>query len=162
MRCSGRLSPILGPVPSGASSFVDSLVGSRIGGRYVVERLLGVGGMGVVAAGRYPELGQKVAIKFLRPEYADDRTINERFLREARVAAKVKSSHFVRVYDVGQHPTGVPYLVMEMLGGRDLSEELRSRGPLPIEDAVDTVLQACVGVAELHALGIVHLSLIHI
>jgi len=141
------------------SAFVDSLVGQKIAGRYVVDRLLGVGGMGVVAGGRYPELGQKVAIKFLKPEYADEKVVNDRFMREARVAAKVKSAHFVRVYDVGRHDSGVPYYVMEMLHGKDLSDELKSRGPLPVEDAVDYILQACVGVAELHALGVVHRDL---
>ncbi len=139
--------------------FFDTLVGKRIAGRYLVDRLLGSGGMGLVAAARYPELGQKVAIKFLRPELAADQVVTARFMREARLAAKVKSAHFVRVFDVGRLESGVPYLVMEMLIGRDLGDELRARGPLPVADAVDLVLQACAGVAEIHALGIVHRDL---
>jgi len=141
------------------SPFFDTLVGKRIAGRYLVERLIGSGGMGIVAAARYPELGQKVAIKFLRPELAADTVVSARFMREARVAAKVKSSHFVRVFDVGRLESGVPYLVMGMLAGRDLGDELRTRGPLPVGDAVDLVLQAMAGVAEIHALGIVHRDL---
>ncbi len=144
---------------SGSSAFVDSLIGSRIAGRYVIDRQLGTGGMGIVAAGRYPELGQRVAVKFLRPEHADDRVLKERFLREARVAAKVKSPHFVRVFDVGTLDSGVPYLVMEMLTGKDLADELRARGPFSVEEAVDAILQACAGIAELHGLGVVHRDL---
>ncbi len=116
--------------------------------------------MGVVVGGRYPELGQKVAIKFLRPEHAANAIVSARFLREAQVAAKVKSGHFVRVYDLGRiDDGGIPYLVMEMLHGRDLADELAARGPLPIEDAIDFLLQAMVGIAEVHALGIVHRDL---
>src|SRR5687768_15689372 len=115
--------------------------------------------MGVVVSAKHPDLGTRVAIKFLRPEHADDGVVKERFLREGRVAARVKSSHFVRVIDVGTHEGGVPYLVMEMLAGRDLSDELRARGPLPVPDAVDIILQACTGIAELHALGVVHRDL---
>src|SRR5687768_3525224 len=98
--------------------------------------------MGVVASAKHPDLGTRVAIKFLRPEHADDDVVKQRFLREGRLAARVKSSHFVRVIDVGTHVNGVPYLVMEMLAGRDLADELRARGPLPIPEAVDIVLQA--------------------
>jgi serine/threonine protein kinase len=140
-------------------SFFDSLVGKRIAGRYLVDKLLGSGGMGIVAVARYPELGQKVAIKFLRPELAQDGVISARFMREARVAAKVKSAHFVRVYDVGTLDTGIPYLVMELLTGKDLGDELKARGQLPIADAIDCILQALVGVAEIHSLGIVHRDL---
>ena len=80
-------------------------------------------------------------------------------MREARVAAKVKSAHFVKVFDVGRLESGIPYLVMEMLTGRDLGDELRARGPLPVADAIDYILQAGTGVAEIHALGIVHRDL---
>src|SRR6185369_12987200 len=130
----------------------ESLIGQRVGGRYIVDRILGIGGMGVVAAARYPDLDQEVAIKVMRPEHAASSTLSARFLREAKLAARVKSPHFVRVFDLGELSTGVPYLVMEMLHGHDLGEEVRTRGPLPIEDAVDYVLQAAVGIAEIHAL----------
>ena len=139
--------------------FVESLIGTRIAGRYLVERFLGAGGMGVVAGGVYPELGQKVAIKFLHPSYAADTIVAARFLREARVAVKVKSEHFVRVFDIGRLESGVPYIVMELLSGRELADELRDRGRLSVEEAVDVMLQALTGVAEIHALGIVHRDL---
>jgi serine/threonine-protein kinase len=138
---------------------IEALIGERIGGRYIVERILGMGGMGVVAAGRYPELGQEVAIKFLRPELAANSILSARFLREARLAGRVKSPHFVRVFDLGKLDSGIPFLVMELLTGHDLGSELDARGPLPVTDAVDFVLQALVGIAEIHALGIIHRDL---
>ncbi len=148
-----------GVEPEARDAFVTSLMGERIAGRYLVDRLLGHGGMGMVAAARYPELAQDVAIKFMYPEHASDATLTARFLREARLAAQVKSPHFVRVYDIGNLESGVPYLVMERLAGWDLSQELAARGALPVEEAVDFVLQATVGIAEVHALGVVHRDL---
>ena len=113
----------------------------RIGGRYVVDKVLGSGGMGVVAVAKYPELHQKVAIKFLRPEHASNTILNARFVREARLAARVKSEHFVRVFDIGKLPNGVPYLVMELLTGKDLADELIEHGPMRVETALEWVLQ---------------------
>jgi serine/threonine-protein kinase len=139
--------------------FVAEIVGQTLNGRYSVERVLGEGGMGVVVAGRHPELDQAVAIKFMWPEFAADEALAKRFLHEGKVAAKVHSPHLVRVFDVGRIESGVPYLVMEMLKGRDLDTELAARGPLPIADALDWFLQALVGLAEIHAAGIVHRDL---
>jgi serine/threonine protein kinase len=141
------------------NAFVTSLIGERIAGRYVVERVLRAGGMGVVALGRYPELEQEVAIKFMKPEYAAHTVLCARFLREARLAARVKSPHFVRVFDFGRVEPGVPYLVMEMLSGHDLADEIETNGAIAIPVAVDYLLQACVALAEVHGLGIVHRDL---
>ncbi|MBX3229353.1 MAG: protein kinase [Labilithrix sp.] len=140
-------------------TFIESLKGMRIGGRYVVEKVLGAGGMGVVATAKYPELQQRVAIKFLRPEHASNEILHARFVREARLAARVKSEHFVRVFDIGKLPTGVPYLVMELLSGHDLADELVANGKMKVETALEWVLQACAGIAEVHALGVVHRDL---
>jgi serine/threonine-protein kinase len=145
--------------PSADLSELVAGIDGPVGGRYVVEHLLGVGGMGVVVAARNPALDQEVAIKFMRAEVAADATLSARFLREAKVAAKAKSPHFVRVFDFGRLDSGVPYLVMERLVGHDLGAELALRGPLAVEVAVDYILQASVGLAELHALGIVHRDL---
>jgi serine/threonine protein kinase len=139
--------------------FVSALVGTTIAGRYRVERVLGKGGMGIVVVGRHPDLDQEVAIKVMFPEHAANGVLAARFMREARVAAKVKSPHLVRVSDVGKLDSGVPYLVMELLAGHDLDHELAHRGPLPAEDAVEIILQALTGIAELHAQGIVHRDL---
>ena len=139
--------------------FIQALPGSELAGRYVVERILGRGGMGVVVAARNVELDQEVAIKLMFPEHAANKVLSGRFKREARLAAKTRSVHLVRVWDVGKLESGVPYLVMEMLHGRDLGEELVARSRLPVKEAVDLVLQTAGGIAELHALGIVHRDL---
>jgi eukaryotic-like serine/threonine-protein kinase len=139
--------------------FIDALVGATIGGRYVVTRLLGQGAMGAVFAARHSELEQNVAIKFMFPEFASNRIYSARFAREAKLAAKVQSPHLVRVFDVGRIESGVPYLVMERLTGRDLAAELEERGRLPVAEAVDLALQVATGVGELHGLGYVHRDL---
>jgi serine/threonine-protein kinase len=82
-----------------------------------------------------------------------------RFVREARAAAKIKNEHVARVTDVGQQENGAPYMVMEYLEGSDLSRVLLERGPLPFEQAVDFILQACEALAEAHSIGIVHRDL---
>lgn len=132
--------------------------GDIIASKYHVEHILGQGGMGVVVAARHMQLGQRVAIKFLRVPHEDPQAV-ERFLREARAAVQIQSVHVARVMDVGTLEDGVPYIVMEFLVGRDLSDVLKQDGPLSVENAVDFVLQACEAIAEAHAKGIVHRDL---
>jgi serine/threonine protein kinase len=133
--------------------------GDILAGKYRVERVLGVGGMGVVVAAHHMQLDTKVAIKFLLPEMLSHAEVVGRFAREAQAAVKIKSEHIARVIDVGTLENGAPYMVMEFLEGGDLSAWLQERGPLPIEQAVDFVLQATIAVAEAHSLGIVHRDL---
>jgi eukaryotic-like serine/threonine-protein kinase len=133
--------------------------GDVLAGKYRVERILGIGGMGVVVAAHHLQLDEKVALKFLLPQSLADTDAVARFLREARAAVKIKNEHVARVIDVGTLPNGAPYMVMEYLDGGDLAAWLKQRGPLPIEQAVEFVLQACVAVADAHALGIVHRDL---
>jgi eukaryotic-like serine/threonine-protein kinase len=132
------------------------LVGEILAGKYRVERVLGEGGVGVVVLAQHVELGQRVALKFLHDDADPEQ--DERFLREARAAVRLRSEHSVRVTDVGRLKGNTPYMVMEHLEGEDLSCVV-ARGPLSIVDAVDYVLQACEAVAEAHALGIVHRDL---
>ncbi|UQA55566.1 serine/threonine-protein kinase [Polyangium aurulentum] len=133
--------------------------GTVLVGKYRVEREIGCGGMGVVVEATHVALEQRVAIKLLHGPAASSPDVVTRFLREARVAAKLASEHVVRVTDVGQTETGAPYLVMELLVGHDLEGELRRRGRLPVAEAVDLVLEACEGVAHAHARGLVHRDL---
>jgi serine/threonine protein kinase len=133
--------------------------GDVLAGKYRVDRVLGVGGMGVVVAAHHLHLDERVAIKFLLPEALSNPEAVARFDREARAAVKIKSEHVARVIDVGKLASGAPYMVMEYLDGRDLSVWLKERGPLPVEQAVDFVLQACEAIAEAHAMGIVHRDL---
>ncbi len=115
--------------------------------------------MGVVVAARHEELGQLVAIKFVRDQALGNAEAVERFLREARAAVKLRSEHVARVLDVGKLESGAPYMVMEFLEGSDLSQVLDTDGPMPLVKAAALVLQACEAVAEAHAAGIVHRDL---
>lgn len=131
-------------------------IGELIAGKYTIDRILATGGMGVVVAAKHIRLDQRVAIKFLLPEMLDREELVARFLREAQATVGLHGEHAVRVYDVGTLETGSPYLVMELLRGNDLDEELEVRGPLDVEEAVDYTLQACEAIAEAHRVGIVH------
>ncbi|HEY5243646.1 MAG TPA: serine/threonine-protein kinase, partial [Polyangiaceae bacterium] len=133
--------------------------GDILAGKYRIERVLGQGGMGVVVAAHHLQLDEMVALKFLLPEVLQSPEAVVRFVREARAAARIKSEHVARVSDVGQLESGLPYMVMEYLEGSDLSQWLAQRGAVPVEQAVDWVLQACEAIAEAHALGIVHRDL---
>jgi serine/threonine-protein kinase len=133
--------------------------GDVLAGKYRIERVLGVGGMGVVVAARHEQLGQLVAIKFIREDALGNEDAVERFLREARSAVRLKSDHVARVIDVGKLESGAPYMVMEFLDGDDLARVLEEHGPMAPDAAVELVLQACDAVAEAHAAGIVHRDL---
>ncbi len=127
--------------------------GQRVDGRYRVEREIGKGGMGAVYAARDPS-GAPCALKILLD--GDHPTLRKRFLREARAAARLSSEHATRVLDAGELADGTPYLVMELLVGRDLCDVLREDGPLAVADAIDFTLQAAEALGEAHRLGMVH------
>jgi serine/threonine-protein kinase len=128
-------------------------------GKYRVERELGQGGMGVVVAARHLELDELFAIKLLLPEALAQPQAIERFLREARAAARLKSEHVAKVHDVGRLESGAPYMVMEHLDGVDLSKIVRTNGPFPVREAAALLLQACDALAEAHDRGIIHRDL---
>jgi serine/threonine-protein kinase len=132
-------------------------IGSVLRGKYRVERVLGVGGMGTVFAAWHGGLGQRVAIKVLLPAMLQHPGVLERFRREAQAASRIRSEHVARVIDVDAFDDGVPFMVMEYLDGRDLSSA-RGTG-VEHEVAVEYVLQACDAIAEAHSLGIIHRDL---
>jgi serine/threonine-protein kinase len=125
-------------------------------GKYRVEKILGVGGMGVVTKCLHMQLGELVAIKMLRKDVLDDRDAVERFMREAQAAARLRSEYVARVIDVGRFETNVPYMIMEFLDGHDLGELIDERGCLPVPWAAEMMLQTAEALAEAHAIGIVH------
>jgi serine/threonine-protein kinase len=128
-------------------------------GKYRVERVLGMGGMGVVLAATHVQLNERVAIKLLHPDVARDPSRFARFVHEARASSRIRSEHVVRVFDLGSLDDGAPYIAMEFLEGTDLASVVSRSSPIPILAAVDYVLQACEGVAEAHARGIIHRDL---
>lgn len=133
--------------------------GDVLADKYVVEAVLGMGGMGVVVAARHRLLGGRVALKFVLPHLSTAGSVVKRFLKEAKAATRITSEHVARVSDVGMLESGAPYMVMEYLEGQDLAELLKTNGPLPVETAVDYLMQALQAIAEAHAQGIVHRDL---
>ncbi len=132
------------------------LPGDVVADKYVIGRMLGKGGMGVVLEAKNRKLDSRVAIKFLQPDALDDKEAVKRFDREARAAALLTSPFVVRVLDVDATSEGLPFIVMEYVEGHDLMSELRDKERIPVTDAVDWVLQACAGLAHAHARGILH------
>jgi len=125
-------------------------------GKYRVEEVIGVGGMGQVVKASHLYLQQPVAIKILLPEMVDSQSTIARFLREAQATVRLRSEHIARVMDVGTMPDGAPFMVMEFLEGHDLNQILRHHGPQMAQAVVDLILQACEGIAEAHSMGIIH------
>jgi serine/threonine protein kinase len=132
--------------------------GDVIAGKFRVERILGEGGMGYVVSARHLQLGQMVALKFMREEICTP-DFKSRFLREARNTVRLKSKHVSRVLDVGALEGGAPYMVMEYLEGTDLSDLLHKKGAIPAHEVCEYVLQACEAIAEAHGHNIVHRDL---
>jgi serine/threonine protein kinase len=125
-------------------------------GKYEVVGLVGKGGMGVVYRAFDPVLERDVALKVMLPQIAEDPEQKQRFEREARAVARLTHPNVVTVFDLGYHTDGAPYIVMELLRGRDLLH-IGSRGSaLPLGQKVSIVLQVLDGLGQAHKLGIVH------
>ncbi len=135
------------------------LSGTLVGGKYRVDQLVGSGGMGTVWSGMHEVLRTRVAIKFIRPMFAEREEARRRFEIEARAAANVQSKHAVQVYDYGVEDHGLPYIVMEFLEGESLSDTLIRRGPLPAQEAAKIIGQASRALQKAHDAGIVHRDL---
>jgi serine/threonine-protein kinase len=133
--------------------------GTVLGGKYRIERVLGTGGIAVVAEAYHLQLRCKVAIKYLLAEALEYPEIVERFSREARAAARIRGEHVARVIDVGVFDDGAPFIVLEYLEGIDLQALLAEKGPLPVKEAVRYILETCEALAEAHAAKIVHRDL---
>ncbi|HEU4539120.1 MAG TPA: serine/threonine-protein kinase, partial [Polyangiaceae bacterium] len=130
-----------------------------IEGRYIVEEVIGGGNIGLVYRARHKVIGKTVAIKLLRPDFARDHEVSERFLVEARAASVVDNPHVVDIGDFGALPDGTAYFVMEFLDGRPLSELIRDEAPLPIERVAHIGKQIASGLGAAHANAIVHRDL---
>jgi serine/threonine-protein kinase len=120
--------------------------------RYRLERPLGHGGMATVYLAQDEDLHRPVAVKVLAENLAGDAALRERFLREARLAARLSHPNVVSVYDAGETEDGLPYIVMEYVPGTTLAE----LGRVPPHEGVELMLQACRGHAHAHAAGLVH------
>jgi serine/threonine-protein kinase len=129
--------------------------GQVIGGKYRLVEPLGAGGMGSVWRARHTELDADVALKVMASDLAGSLKAVERFKREARAAARLKSVHVVQIHDFGVEASH-PYMVMELLGGEDLKQRLRRVGPMSLQRAFDMVRAICKALYAAHEIGIVH------
>jgi serine/threonine-protein kinase len=130
--------------------------GVVLGGRYLLERPLGEGGMGSVWVGRQIALEREVAVKVLHAEPGAARPPSSALRREALALAAVHHPAVVQVFDYGESGEGVPYVVMELVRGESLAERLARGGPLAAEEAVALVLPLLDGLSAVHQAGIVH------
>jgi serine/threonine-protein kinase len=128
---------------------------TRVAGRYELVRPLGHGAMATVDLAHDVELERPVALKRLAENLARDEDLQRRFLREARLAARLADPHVVRVFDVGEDD-GRPFIAMEYVEGQTLAELVARRGPLPVSEAASLGMQMCAGLAAAHAAGLVH------
>lgn len=142
-----------------ATQPADPLIGALVADKYEIEERLGQGGMGVVYRATHVGLDHCVAIKILRNDLTSEPAVAERFAREARLIARLDSSHVVRVLDAGSHARVGSYIVMEYLEGENLYDRLERTGPLGLAQACCYVLQAIAGLEQAHKKGIVHRDL---
>jgi len=132
---------------------------SIFAGKYRIDGVLGEGGMGTVLRAHHVHLDQPVAIKVMKPDLLAEGDAARRFALEAKATAALKSRNTVRILDVDHLPNGVPYLVMELLDGKDLASVVAERGPVGLDRAIHYLLQAADAIAEAHERGIVHRDL---
>lgn len=135
----------------------DPRIGTTIDGRYVVEGVLGQGGMGVVYRGRHKLIDRRVALKVLKSEMAKDHEILERFIQEAKTASAIGNAHIVDIFDFGTLEDGCTYIAMEYLDGVSLTQIINGR---PGANRIARIaVQVCEGLGAAHAAGIVHRDL---
>jgi serine/threonine protein kinase len=136
-------------------SLPDPLVGRVIQERYLVEELIGSGGMGSVYRGSHQLLGRRVALKFLATKLAQDESSRTRFIREARAVNRVQHEHIIDVSDVGETEDSLVYMVMEHLVGRTLADDIAD-GPISLSRICHVGRQLALALARAHELDVVH------
>ncbi|MCS6915364.1 MAG: serine/threonine-protein kinase [Myxococcales bacterium] len=131
-------------------------LGRALAGTYLLDRLLGVGGMGAVYAARHLRTGGLVAVKMLDRDAATDEEIYRRFQNEARIVSALRHPHIVQVIDFDEDDDGTPFMVMELLEGEDLHRRLRRVGRLPLGPALELARQVGGALHAAHQLGVIH------
>jgi serine/threonine protein kinase len=146
-----------GPLPEDAKN--DPHVGQVFGGKYLIERVLGEGGMGVVYRARHTAIGKKFAIKLLHGDAIKDPEVVERFKVEAQAASSIGNEHIIDITDFAELPDGATYFVMEMLDGRALTKLFEDLKRVPTQRLVRIAKQLAQGLGAAHQAGIVHRDL---
>jgi eukaryotic-like serine/threonine-protein kinase len=147
------------PPSVGEGRGADPLIGQTIDGRYIIEALLGEGGMGTVYAARHAIIDKRVAIKVLRKEAAADESSAQRFIIEAKAASKIGHQNIVDITDFGVLSAGNAYFVMEYLDGPTLGKLVHELKHLPPARAIAICIQASRGLAAAHEKSIIHRDL---
>jgi serine/threonine-protein kinase len=137
----------------------DKFIGTTLPAGYHILELIGVGGMGRVYRAEQSVLGRTVAVKIIHPQLLADDNSAVRFLTEARAASQLNHPNSISVFDFGRTDDGQPYLVMELLKGRDLAQVILEESPLPTPRIVDVLRQVLAALGEAHDLGIIHRDL---
>ncbi|MFI5184273.1 MAG: serine/threonine-protein kinase [Vicinamibacteria bacterium] len=144
----------------GAPDCPEARLQEVLGGKYRLEALVGSGGCGAVYRAAHVLLETPCAVKMLLPRFARDARLARRFLIEAKTAASLKHPGIAQVTDYGAAGDGAPYLVMELLDGRNLSQVLKRRGgPLRAGEAVSVAVDVLEALSVAHAAGVVHRDL---
>jgi tetratricopeptide (TPR) repeat protein len=133
-------------------------VGSEFAGRYQIVEDLGKGGMGRVYKALDREIGERVALKILKPEIAGDEQTIARFRNELKTARQISHKNVCRMYHLGREQ-GTPYITMEYVSGEDLKSTVTRVGQLSVGKTISIISQVCEGLAEAHRLGVVHRDL---
>jgi serine/threonine-protein kinase len=151
------------PPPAGETkALYDPLIGNTIDGRYIIEALLGEGGMGYVYAARHAIIDKRVAIKVLRKDAAQDEASAQRFIIEAKAASKIGHQNIVDITDFGMLPMamgGSAYFVMEFIDGPTLGKLVHQDKHLPPLRCIAVTIQIARGLAAAHAKSIIHRDL---
>jgi len=136
----------------------DPRVGTTLGGRYVIEDVLGEGGMATVYRARHKLVDRPCAVKLMSPGLSRDPVVRERFRREAKAAQKLAHPNIIEIFDQGDTDDGTSYLVMELLEGEALGTTL-TRGPLDLPRALPIMVQIARALARAHDFEVVHRDL---
>lgn len=148
-----------GPAVVERPTAAGARVGQKLAGKYDLIRLCGTGGTGDVYEARHEGIRRRVAVKVLKPEYREHREVFERFVREARLAARANSEHIVQITDAGSTSGGCPYIVMEYVEGETLRQILDRERTLPLERALRLAVEVARALESAHEGGVVHRDL---
>lgn len=137
----------------------SALIGKTIDGKYLVQSVLGEGGMAVVYKANHIQMERTVVIKVMQGWLLANKNSVERFERECKLTAKLNHPNIVSVYDVGSIGGKEPYLVMEFIKGEALADKIHNQGALPYATTANIIIQICRGLQEAHSMGIIHRDL---
>ena len=142
----------------GLVALKDPLIGVTIAGRYQIEEVLGQGGMATVYAARHRLVDRPCAVKVMSAQYTRNEVIRERFRREAKAAQKLAHPNIIEIFDQGETPDGLVFLVMELLQGETLADVLE-HGKVPLDRGLPIMIQIARALARAHDLEVIHRDL---